>query len=188
MAAPNTVAEIAYWSSRSAPEWGQIWGQSPRPTADFGGLRRTGIRTLVLQRISQRLFTDWRERRFGSLCIVPPSAPDGTPLVETNRLRRVLTSNYSQLLASTLVLPFLPIATLQGEAARPVRDRRPWAGQRTSPKQWISRTSGIEATESRVAPVLPDNLLTPPVRLKSLVLVDPATYRASRINSPLLCH
>jgi len=31
-------------------------------------------------------------------------------------------------------------------------------------------------------------LLTPPVRLKSLVLVDPATYRASRIKSPLLCH
>src|SRR5262249_51336401 len=31
----------------SAPVWGQIWGQSRRPTAHFSGLRRTGTRTLV---------------------------------------------------------------------------------------------------------------------------------------------
>jgi hypothetical protein len=56
-------------------EVGQIWGQSQRPTAYFGGLKRMGTRTLLRDCISQRLSMNGDEQHLGTRCIVPPSAP-----------------------------------------------------------------------------------------------------------------
>jgi|SRR5579864_6055845 len=55
--------------------WGQTWGQSRRPTADFGDLWRTGTTTPVRECISERLSANPCGRHFGSLWIFPPSAP-----------------------------------------------------------------------------------------------------------------